>query len=128
MGYELIGPISKFFDGISEKPVTASKSSKELQSVLGDSPLLKQGMPAGQLLASTSKLVFDNSLFNGHPKFFGFISSAAAPIRALADLLATSVNQNVGEQILRPRATEIDKQMTKSLSNLLELHQAMEVF
>ncbi len=119
MGYELIDTISEFFDAISEKPVTTSKSPKELQKALGDSPLPKHGMPADQLLASTSKLLFDNSLFNGHPKFFGFITSSPAPIGALADLLAASVNPNVGGQILSPMATEIEKQTIKWLAQFI---------
>lgn len=118
-GYELIDTISDFFDKISEKPVTTTKSSIELQKALGDSPLPKHGVPADQLLRSTSKLLFDNSLFNGHPKFFGFITSAAAPIGALADLLAASVNPNVGGQILSPMATEIEKQTIKWLSQFI---------
>ncbi len=32
-------------------------------------------------------LLFDHSLFNGHPRFFGYITSSPAPIGALADLL-----------------------------------------
>lgn len=119
IGYQLIDTISDFFDDISEKPVTTSKSPKELQKVLGNISLPKNGMSADQLLASTSKLLFENSLFNGHPKFFGFITSSATPIGALADLLASSVNPNVGGQILSPMATEIEKQTIKWLAEFI---------
>lgn len=119
IGYELIDSISDFFDDISEKPVTTSKSPKELQKVLGSLSLPENGMPAEKLLSKTSKLLFDNSLFNGHPKFFGFITSSAAPIGALADLLASSVNANVGGQILSPMATEIEKQTIRWLAEFI---------
>jgi aromatic-L-amino-acid decarboxylase len=119
MGYELINTISDFFDAISDKPVTTSKSPKELQKALGDLPLPENGLPAEQLLSATAKLLFDHSLFNGHPKFFGFITSSAAPIGALADLLASSVNANVGGQILSPMATEIEKQTIKWLAEFI---------
>lgn len=119
IGYELINTISDFFDVISEKPVTTSKSSKELQKALGNLSLPENGLPAEKLLSSTSKLLFDHSLFNGHPKFFGFITSSAAPIGALADLLASSVNANVGGQILSPMATEIEKQTIKWLAEFI---------
>ena len=69
MGYQLIDTISNFLDSISDQPVTTSKSPKELQSILGNSALPKEGKPADQLLTSASKLLFDNSLLNGHPKF-----------------------------------------------------------
>ncbi|WP_340154878.1 pyridoxal-dependent decarboxylase [uncultured Winogradskyella sp.] len=119
IGYQLIDTISEFLDDISDKPVTTSKSPKELQEVLGNASLPKEGKPADQLLASASKLLFDNSLLNGHPKFFGFITSSAAPIGALADLLAASVNPNVGGQILSPMATEIEKQTIKWLAEFI---------
>ncbi|QCX37874.1 aminotransferase class V-fold PLP-dependent enzyme [Aureibaculum algae] len=119
IGYELIDTISDFFDDISEKPVTTSKSPKELQKTLGNLSLPANGLPAEQLLSKASKLLFDNSLFNGHPKFFGFITSSAAPIGALADLLAASVNANVGGQILSPMATEIEKQTIKWLAEFI---------
>ena len=119
IGYELIDTISDFFDVISEKPVTTCKSPKELQKVLGDFSLPKNGLPADKLISSTSKLLFDHSLFNGHPKFFGFITSSAAPIGVLADLLASSINANVGGQILSPMATEIEKQTTQWLAEFI---------
>jgi glutamate/tyrosine decarboxylase-like PLP-dependent enzyme len=123
IGYELIDRISEFFDEVSDKPVTTSKSPKELQKVLGNLSLPEKGLPAAELLSSTTKLLFDHSLFNGHPKFFGFITSSAAPIGALADLLASSVNANVGGQILSPMATEIEKQTIKWLAEFIGVSQ-----
>tara|TARA_R110002073_G_scaffold14998_1_gene60120 strand:+ start:41995 stop:43482 length:1488 start_codon:yes stop_codon:yes gene_type:complete len=119
MGYELIDTISDFFEGISEKPVTTSKTPKELQKVLGNLSLPENGLPAEKLIASASKLLIDHSLFNGHPKFFGFITSSATPIGALADLLAASINPNVGGQILSPMATEIEKQTIQWLAEFI---------
>ncbi|MBM1104604.1 aspartate aminotransferase family protein [Aurantibacter crassamenti] len=119
IGYKLIDTISEFLVDISDKPVTTSKSPKELQKILGNLSLPENGTSAEALLESTSKLVLDHSLFNGHPKFFGFITSSAAPIGALADLLASSVNANVGGQILSPIATEIEKQTIKWLAEFI---------
>ena len=81
--------------------------------------LPENGLPAEELISSTSKLLFDHSLFNGHPKFFGFITSSGAPIGVLADLLASSVNANVGGQILSPMATEIEKQTIRWLAEFI---------
>ena len=58
-------------------------------------------------------------MFNGHPKFLGYITSSAAPIGMLADLLSASVNPNVGANILSPMATEIEKQTIKWLAELI---------
>jgi len=81
--------------------------------------LPENGTPAAELLAKASDLLFNHSLLNGHPKFLGYITSSAAPIGALADLLAASVNPNVGAQILSPIATEIEKQTIKWLAEFI---------
>lgn len=119
IGYKLIDSISDFIGTIAEKPVTTAKSPRELQKILGDLPLPENGLPAEEILASASELLINHSLFNGHPKFFGFITSSAAPIGALADLLAAAVNPNVGGQILSPIATEIEKQTVKWLAEFI---------
>jgi glutamate/tyrosine decarboxylase-like PLP-dependent enzyme len=45
-------------------------------------------------------LLFDHSLFNGHPRFFGYITAPPAPIGILADFLAAAVNPNVARSAL----------------------------
>jgi len=39
-------------------------------------------MDAGQILAEATDLLFKNSTLNGHPRFFGYITSSASPIGA----------------------------------------------
>jgi aromatic-L-amino-acid/L-tryptophan decarboxylase len=119
IGYQLIDTISDFIDTIEDKPVTAGESSKQLQKILGNDPLPEKGRPAEELLTKTSELLLNHSLLNGHPKFLGYITSSPAPIGALADLLATAVNPNVGAQILSPIATEIEKQTVKWLAEFI---------
>ncbi|MEX0596232.1 MAG: pyridoxal-dependent decarboxylase, partial [Candidatus Paceibacterota bacterium] len=119
LGYQLIDSIADFNDSINEKPVTTTKSPSELQKILGDNSLPEDSTPASELLAKTTKLLFNNSLLNGHPKFLGYITSSAAPLGALADLLAASINANVGAHILSPIATEIEKQTIKWLAEFI---------
>ncbi len=119
IGYQLIDSISNFIDTIEEKRVTTGESSKQLQKIIGTSSLPENGSSAEELLSKTSELLFNHSLLNGHPKFLGYITSSAAPIGALADLLASTVNPNVGAQILSPVATEIEKQTVKWLAEFI---------
>jgi len=119
MGYKLIDQISDFIDTIENKVVTPVETPKQLQQLLGDSSLPDKGIAPEKLLARATDLLLDHSLLNGHPKFFGYITSSAAPIGALADMLAASVNPNVGAHILSPMATEIEKQTIKWLAELI---------
>lgn len=118
-GYQLIDQIADFIDNIGNKPVTTNPSSVQLSTLIGLDPLPEYGKTANEIVNRASGLLFNHSLFNGHPKFFGYITSSAAPIGALADLLAAAVNPNVGAQILSPVATEIEKQVVKWLGEFI---------
>lgn len=119
IGYQLIDAISNFIHSIDKKPVTPNESPSQLQNILGSLTLPENGKPTTDLISKTTDLLFNHSLLNGHPKFLGYITSSAAPIGALADLLAASVNPNVGAHILSPIATEIEKQTIKWLSEFI---------
>src|SRR5262249_25650562 len=71
------------------------------------------------LLEDTADLVISHSLFNGHPRFLGYITSSAAPIGALGDLLAAAINPNVGAWALSPMASEIEAQTVRWIAELL---------
>lgn len=119
IGYQLIDDISDFINTIDKKPVTPNESPSQLQNILGNLPLPENGISATELVSKTTDLLFSHSLLNGHPKFLGYITSSASPIGALADLLAASVNPNVGAHILSPIATEIEKQTVRWLSEFI---------
>ena len=123
IGHQLIDDISDFISGIDKKPVTFNESPSQLLSVLGNTSLPENGIPASELITRVTDLLLNHSLFNGHPKFLGYITSSASPIGALADLLAASVNPNVGAHILSPMATEIEKQTVQWLAEFIGVSQ-----
>ncbi len=119
IGYQLIDRIADFLDSIYEKPVTRGESPSELQDIFGNASLPENGSSVEEIISKSSDLLINHSLFNGHPKFMGYITSSPAPIGIFADLLAASVNPNVGAQILSPIATEIEKQTIKWLAEFI---------
>ena len=123
IGYRLIDTISDFIGTIQEKPVTTGESPDQIQAVLGNSPLPEHGTSASELFSRTSDLLLNHSLFNGHPKFLGYITSSPTPVGALADLLAAAVNPNVGANILSPMATAIEKQTVRWLAEFIGVSQ-----
>lgn len=119
IGHKLIDDIADFIDTIEERRVTIGENPKQLQKILGISSLPENSIPVAELLSRASELLINHSLLNGHPKFLGYITSSAAPIGALADLLAAAINPNVGAQILSPIATEIEKQTINWLAEFI---------
>ena len=71
------------------------------------------------LLDAAARLIPDYSLFNGHPRFFGYITSSPAPIGMLGDLLAAAVNPNVGGWLLSPAASEVEGQTVRWIAELI---------
>ncbi len=118
-GYRLIDTIADLFDTIEDYAVTSGESPLELQKVLENKGLPESGLSVDEIVSKTTNLLLDHSLFNGHPKFMGYITSSPAPIGVLADMLASAVNQNAGAQILSPMATEIEKQTIQWLCEFI---------
>jgi glutamate/tyrosine decarboxylase-like PLP-dependent enzyme len=119
-GYQLVDRIADFLDSIATRPVNPAESPVAVREALGaDRPLPQDGESAGVLLQRSADLLFRHSVFNGHPRFWGYITSSAAPIGALADMLAAAVNPNVGAWPLSPIASEIEAQTLRWIAEML---------
>jgi aromatic-L-amino-acid decarboxylase len=120
LGHDLVDRIAAFLGSIRDRPVTSGESPVEVRHRLGSSRTMpRSGRDPADLLASTSELLFDHSLHNGHPRFLGYITSSAAPLGMLGDLLAASVNPNLGAWTLSPVGTEIEAQTIRWIAELL---------
>lgn len=115
-GHKLVDKIAAFLHELPQMPVTTGEQPAAIRFVLGNNPLPVNGAPAEKILDDAAALLFKHSLFNGHPAFWGYITSSATPIGALGDLLAAAVNPNVGAYILSPMATEIERQTIQWLA------------
>jgi len=119
-GHRLVDQIAGWLDTLASGRVTHDESPAEVRDALrADRGLPETGMDAQALLDEAAQLLFDHSLFNGHPRFFGYITSSPAPIGALGDLLASAINQNVGAWRLSPMATEIEAQTVRWIAELI---------
>src|SRR5580658_8185239 len=120
LGAQLIDRIAGFLESLPSRPVTSAESPAEVRHALAAQRTLPhQGADSAQLLHHAADLLFDHSLFNGHPRFWGYITSSAAPIGALGDLLAAAVNPNVGAWLLSPMASEIEGQTIRWIAEML---------
>jgi aromatic-L-amino-acid decarboxylase len=119
LGHALIDQIATFLEQLPEQSVTRAQSPTEVRKLVGTGSIPEQGSDPALLLSDTAKLLCEYSLHNGHPAFLGYITSSAAPLGALADLLAASVNANVSIWDLSPVASEIEAQTVRWLAELI---------
>jgi hypothetical protein len=97
LGHRLVDQIAGFLADLPSRPVAPNTTPRAMRALIGDGvPVPATGSDPGALLDEAAELLFAHSTFNGHPRFFGYITSSASPFGALADMLAAAVNPNCG--------------------------------
>src|SRR5690349_18676157 len=120
LGHRLVDRLAEYLDRVPRGPVTRGESPSVVRQALDlTGPLPEAGMDPGPLLERTAQLLFEHSLFNAHPRFFGYITASPAPIGMLGDFLAAAVNANVGGYTLSPAATEIEAQTVRWIASFI---------
>lgn len=120
LGHELVDRIAAMLESLPDRPVTRGESPLDVRKALeADRVLPDSGTNPAELLRRAADLLIDHSLFNGHPRFWGYITSSAAPIGALSEMLAAAVNPNVGAWPLSPMASEIEAQTIRWIAEML---------
>jgi glutamate/tyrosine decarboxylase-like PLP-dependent enzyme len=118
-GHRLVDDIADFLSSLPQGKVNPGETPEGVRQILGQHSLPVAGTDAQVLMKEATNLLLDHSLFNGHPSFFGYITSSAAPIGALGDLLAATVNSNVSSFQLAPMATEIEAQTIRWIAEMI---------
>ena len=120
LGHALVDRLAAHMARMPDGPVKPDETGAMVRSALNAGRRLPEtGADAGALLDTAASLLFEHSVFNGHPRFFGYITSSPAPIGVLGDFLASAVNQNCGGWMLSPMATEIEAQTVRWISQLI---------
>ena len=120
LGHQLVDQLALLLDAVPYGPVTRNESPSAVRGALDLSGSLPEpGLDPGPLLERTARLLFEHSLFNAHPRFFGYITASPAPIGMLGDFLAAALNANVGAWTLSPAATEIEAQTVRWIAELI---------
>jgi glutamate/tyrosine decarboxylase-like PLP-dependent enzyme len=119
VGSQLVEHIAEFLCTLPDRPVTANESPEVIRKALGTVSLPEHGVEAKDLLEEAADLLFQHSTFNGNPRFMAVITSSAAPIGALGDLLAAAVNPNVGSWLVAPMGTEIETQTIRWIAEMI---------
>jgi aromatic-L-amino-acid/L-tryptophan decarboxylase len=118
-GRQLVERIADFLCTLPDHPVVPNESPGVIREALGTGSVPEEGAEAKDLLDEAADLLFAHSTFNGHPRFWGVITSSAAPIGALGELLAASINPNMGGWIGGPMVNEIEAQTIRWIAELI---------
>jgi aromatic-L-amino-acid decarboxylase len=94
----------------------AGQVSRGVYHDIPDDPL-----PDDELFEYLERVVFDWSMYPGHPRFMAYVSGAGTVPGAAADLLAAGVNMNLGGWRLSPSATEIEQHLIRWFADVFGL-------
>ena len=120
IGHRLVDQIAERLATLPEAQTGSHQSPEIVRQALGmEHELPSEGVAADRLLTEATDVLFDHSMFNGHPRFFGYITSSPAPIGMFGDFLAAALNQNVGAWRLAPMATEVERQTIRWIAELI---------
>lgn len=121
IGHSLVDAVADFLARLPDAPTASPLLPDAMRSLLGTRKMPENGTDIAPVLDRFSRDFFRHSTHNGSPRFWGYITSSAAPIGALADLLAAAVNPNCGAWALSPIATEIENESIRWLAQFLGL-------
>jgi glutamate/tyrosine decarboxylase-like PLP-dependent enzyme len=120
LGHQLVEDLAVRLSAVPAGPITVAERPSEVRRALDANRRLPEtGADSAEALRAATALLFEHSLFNAHPRFFGYITSSPAPIGMLGDLLAAALNANVGAWNLAPMATEIELQTVRWIAELI---------
>ena len=120
LGHQLVDQLAALIDSVPARPVAPASTRFEIREALNlTAPLPEEGSDAATLIGDTARQLFEHSLFNAHPRFFGYITSSPAPIGMLGDFLASALNANVAAWTLAPVATEIEVQTIRWIADFI---------
>jgi glutamate/tyrosine decarboxylase-like PLP-dependent enzyme len=98
-------------------PAPAASPDETRKRFSGDLPA--RGVDLVDLVDRLAKDLPPLSGFNGHPSFYGYITSSPSPVGVLGSLTAAALNQNTALLRLTPGATTIELQAIDWIRSLV---------
>jgi aromatic-L-amino-acid decarboxylase len=111
---------SEFLKRLPSLPVSGAWNADQVAAGVVR-PIPDEPLPDDELFDYLRSVVFDWSMYPGHPRFMAYISGAGTVPGAPADLLAAGLNMNVGGWRLSPSGTEIELALIRWFADLFGL-------
>src|SRR5438270_9389572 len=104
-----------YWESLPDRPVHPNTSAKQLEGLFS-AELPEAGIGADAF--NDLKDLFDHSRA-GNGRFFGYVLGSGEPVAAIADLLASALNQNVTAWRSSPAAVTIERVVVRWLAEAI---------
>lgn len=117
-GHALIDRMADYLAGIEDRPVFPDESPSELARRFAE-PLPHAGLPADHVWADVWDRVVGDAIHLAHPMYMGHQVAPPLPHAALADALASLLNNSIAVWEMSPTGTLVEQQVIRWLIELL---------
>src|SRR6185436_9015634 len=107
LGDAMVALWGELLERLPELPVNRPFAAGDVAAAVA-LPVPEEPLEEEALLAHVRELVFEQSLYAGHPGFMAYIVGSGTVPGAAADLLAAGLNPNTGGWVLSPAASELE--------------------
>jgi glutamate/tyrosine decarboxylase-like PLP-dependent enzyme len=118
VGHRVIDLLADYLDGIEARPVAPDVQPRTLHELFAEA-LPRDPAPPEEVLREVTEKLLPYSTHVGHPGYFGLITPSPTPIGALADLIASVLNQNPGIYSIGPAAVAVERRTVRWLADLV---------
>lgn len=118
LGGKMLALAAQWLEAEAASPVLAHRSGVELADWF-EQPPPEHGIAADALLQELRDKVLAHSRRNGHPRQFAHVCASPDPVGALADLLVSTINQNVTAWRSAPAAVTVERQVLRWIDALV---------
>lgn len=119
LGYQVVDELADFLGRLRDRPVVPAAAGPAGRPRPWGRPAPVRGAPPGPLLHRALRTVADGSVLNAHPRYLGYVTQSAAPLGALADLMASTLNLNLRSAEVAPVASRIEAQTVRWIAEML---------
>lgn len=112
------GLTASYFETLPDRPILLPTTARRLREALAE-PLPREGTDFDSLLGGIRDIILPYSRHNGHPRFFGYVASPAAPLTALGSMIEAALNSNVTSWRSAPAPTELEHVVIDWLKEML---------
>lgn len=102
-----IDVVAQYYRELSDMPVMPATTAAEVRHLLYEALPEEAGIPS-EILKTIQGVIYPLCRHNGHPRFFGYISSPGSAATAIGELLAAGLNANVTSWRSAPAAAELE--------------------
>jgi len=120
MGRAVLERITSYYEGLPTRAVVEPSTSQAIRALL-EEPLPREGSSFEVLLETFDEVIARYSRHNGHPRFFGYVSSPGTAVTTLGSMLKDAVNANLTCWRSAPAGTELEHITISWLKEMLGL-------